>query len=188
MKAPRVYVVDGPEPIALSTNFKEPVIVLHSRLLRGSPPLGELRFIIGRELGHIRSSHTKWMVVMRGLMEAVRTSKIAPDELSLAPFLPLFKWAREAEMSADAAGLICCQDLSAAEQAIVRLAHGGTWADIGRVDVDAFLAQREDADFSKFAEVVQYWRELVRPQPFVPDRIRHLREYATSRQYQHLWE
>jgi len=91
-------------------------------------------------------------------------------------------------MSADNAGLICCQNLRAAEVTLVRLALNIEKGKIGRIDVDEFLRQREAEDLSKFSEMMLLWRQLQREHPFVPDRILQLREYYQSRAYQHIWE
>ncbi|HNU51499.1 MAG TPA: M48 family metallopeptidase [Verrucomicrobiota bacterium] len=185
---PRVFVVNDPARNAHTMNFKEPVIVVNSGLLNAHRDPAELRFILGHEMGHIKCGHVKWQMALRGVLETFRVSDAIPEEAGVAPFLPLFWEAREAEMSADNAGLICCQDLTVAEETLVRLVTGASDADLGKVDVKAYLDQSGQQTISKFAEVVQYGRQLLQDHPFVPDRILQLREHAKSVRYQHLWQ
>ncbi len=185
---PRVFIENSAEVNAHAANMAEPVIVVSSSFLRVFRDPAELRFVIGHEMGHIKCRHLKWKVVLNGIVESMRRLPAVPEEVALLPYLPLFKWAREAEMSADNAGLICAQDRAAAERALVRLAVGLSQESIGRVNVDAFLKQREGEDLSKFSEVILYWRQLLQEHPFIADRIVELRKYEQTRQYQHLWE
>lgn len=181
-KTPRVFIANRPGLNAMTMNIADPIIVLHSSILRRYADPAELRFIVGHEMGHIKCRHVKWMVFLHAAKKAL------PPGFDTAGLLPLLKWAREAEMSADNAGLICSQDLRAAERALMRLVLNMDEATIGEINVDAFLAQSETQDVSKFAEVVQYGRHLTRQHPFIPDRIREMRAYAKSRKYQHLLE
>jgi Zn-dependent protease with chaperone function len=184
MPAPRVFVSGSLDRPAIVVGIAEPKIVLSSSVLRRLDNEREVRFIIGRQLGHIRARHMRWQMIVHGGIGTARRMMLVPDELALAPLLPLFKWAREAEMTADNAGLICAQDLRAAEQALLR-----TELDIEEnIAVDIFLVQNELTDTSKFSETMLYWKELARPQPFLAERVKQLRAYAESVQYRHLWE
>ncbi len=162
--------------------------MISSSLVRRFDDPVELRFVIGHEMGHIRARHVKWKTILGAIIESARIMGPLPSEAAILPFLPLLKWSREAEMSADNAGLICCQNLRAAEVTLVRLALNIEKGKIGRIDVDEFLRQREAEDLSKFSEMMLLWRQLQREHPFVPDRILQLREYYQSRAYQHIWE
>lgn len=185
---PRVFITDQPGRNAYTMNLVKPVIVLSSTFVWAFRDPAELRFVIGHEMGHIKCRHVKWNAVLHAIVESVRQSRLIPDEPTLLPFLPLFKWAREAEMSADNAGLICAQDRQAAERALVRLGLMLEDESVGGINVDAFLRQGEAEELSKFSEVLAYWRHLLREHPFAPERIQELRKYEKTRQYQHLWE
>lgn len=184
MPAPRVFVSSALDRPAIVVGIADPKIVLSSSVLRRLDNESEVRFIIGRQLGHIRARHVRWQMIIHGGIGTARRMMLVPDELALAPLLPLFKWAREAEMTADNAGLICAQDLRAAEQALLR-----TELDIEEnIAVDVFLVQNELTNTSKFSETMMYWKELTRPQPFLAERVKQLRAYASSVQYRHLWD
>ena len=179
---PRIYVVTGAGLNAKTMNTADPMIVLDSTLLRRNPPASEWRFIIGHEMGHIKCRHVRWTMAL----DAAR--RTLPETVGTVALLPLLKWSREAEMSCDNAGLICCQDPRAAEHALMRRVSDLDNANLQRLDADAFINQRSSTNYSGVAEAVQLWREVATDHPFVPDRIRQLRKYAGTRQYQHLWE
>lgn len=179
---PRVFVANLPGPRVFTTNFQDPIIVIHSSVLSRYTSASELRFLIGREMGHIRCGHVKWLMVLRCVQRHV------PDNLTVIALMPLLKWAREAAMSADNAGLICCQDGGAAELSLVRALLNVNEQAVGTISVDAYLQQADKMEPGYFAESVFLWRQLKRQEPFVPDRVRQLRRYAESQPYRHLWE
>ena len=183
---PRVFIVSNSDVNAYTTNVADPVLVLNSRLLEVFETPGELRFIVGHEMGHIRCEHVRAQLLLRSMLLAFRG--ILPETINQALMLPFLQWARVAEASADNAGLICCQDLETAETALVRLCVGLRDESTGKIDVDAFLRQSEDADVSRFSQISLLWSELQSSHPFVPHRIRELRKYAETRNYKHLWE
>jgi Zn-dependent protease with chaperone function len=181
---PRVFVTGSDGSLLRSANSCDPILVVNGALLDQFTDDREIRFLIGRELGHIRCGHTKWLGLQRTILRSNASFVPVPKEFMFAPFLPLLKWSREAEMSADNAGLICCQNREAAEQAILRQLHGLT---ASRADPDLFLAQTHNEQLSQFAEAVRYWRQISSPAPFAADRIQQLREYENSNRYRHLW-
>lgn len=91
-------------------------------------------------------------------------------------------------MSADNAGLICCQDSGAAELSLVRALLNVNEQAVGKISVDSYLHQADKMEPSCFAEAVFLWRQLKRPEPFVPDRVRQLHRYSESQPYRNLWE
>jgi Zn-dependent protease with chaperone function len=145
---PRVWIKQSPFVSAYVTLREEPAfLVIHSGLLElyeGRPQ--ELRFVVGHELGHLKCDHLRALYVGRAIQKAIR--KI--DELTIPEayqrILPpislgcLLSWCREAEMSADRAGLLCCQDIDAAQQALMRALHGlkfdSPWLDPQHKDFD----------------------------------------------------
>ena len=66
-----------------------------------------------------------------------------PQQLGSLPLLPVLKWSREAEMSADNAGLICCRDVKGRWREVLAALMVGTGSRlIGDVNVDLVLSQR----------------------------------------------
>ena len=188
MPKPRVFIIDSPGLRTSSVNFAEPVILIPSRILKNFTDLAELRFIIGREMGHIRCGHTKWQQILGRVMAELGGFNSIPEQIGAIPIMPFLKWSREAEISADNAGLICCQNPMAAERVLAAFLIGARDSSIGEVDVDSLLKQRNNTEYSQVSEWALLWREAVQQHPFVPDRIALLRGYAASRGYQRLWD
>ncbi len=185
---PRVFVSDQTEFIAVTENYSEPVIILHTSVLDHFRQPAELRFLVGRELGHIKAGHTRWNTL-------VRRMKCLPDKFSVfgnvdsrLPLVPVLQWARQSEMTADNAGLICAQDEKAGERVLMRLATRVDDPAGKPLNVNAYLRQEDAEKLSGLSEVALLWREWNRPVPFGPRRIRQMREYHDSIRYNSLWE
>ena len=180
-KPPRVYVMNDPEFNAYTTNFVDPVIVLNSGLLMAFETDDEVRFVVAHEMGHIACKHVKWMTVVRLLVDILGSDRgPVGTTVSRASVLPLLKWYREAEMSADRAALICVQDLDLCEQALARLSLGLPRRLVGHIDIDVLLAQGLESEISGFAETYVLLRQLVRSHPFPCTRINELRRFHES--------
>lgn len=185
---PRVFFGAARCPAVATAGFAEPVIVLPMRIVTDFRDPAELRFIIGREMGHIRCGHAKWRPLVHRLTTRIHHVVNLPDPMGSMVLSPVLKWSREAEMSADNAGLICCQSREAAERVLAALALGTSTSRISRISMETFLAQRAYAPLESHAELLMLWREASREIPFVRDRIFQLRHYEASRQYQALWK
>lgn len=73
----------------------------------------ELTFIIGHEFGHALFDHFK-----------LPAFGLCQGNLVASKALKLMSWSRQAEISADRAGLICCDDLQAATNSFIKLSCG----------------------------------------------------------------
>jgi Zn-dependent protease with chaperone function len=99
---------------------------------------GELKFVVGRELGHIKCEHPELKRKGYAVLSAIQAINVAvvpdryQDVLPLLALGRLLTWCREAEFSADRAGLLCCGEPKVAYEAIMRLQHGSE----GRQPVD----------------------------------------------------
>lgn len=104
---------------------EEPIIVLTSGCF-GTLKYDELLFLMGHELGHIKSDHCLYhmmgqIVPLVGAMIGKVTLGIG-EILSGGLEVALFNWMRMSEFTADRAGLLCCQNLDAATTAMMKLA------------------------------------------------------------------
>ena len=90
----------------------------------------ELRFLIGRELGHIASGHTRY------------TSLLSSNGRENGVIAVAFgAWLRRIDYTADRVGLLCCGSLDAAMRAIAVSAFGSVGR---RVDLGAFASQLKE--------------------------------------------
>ena len=91
------------------------VLVLYSPLLKVMTK-GELKFIIGHEMGHVALGHT-WLNTILGGLAGIP----APFGASMLLYTAFRWWNRMCEFSADRAGLLACGDLNLAVSALVKL-------------------------------------------------------------------
>jgi len=114
--APELYAFASPQYNAMCFKPEDGrlFVMFASSLLEGFDE-GELRFVVGHELGHHAYRHHDVPIcyILRG------TSKPDP-RLALS----LFTWSRYAEISADRAGAHCAEDLTSVSRALFKLASG----------------------------------------------------------------
>jgi len=187
-KVPRVFLAERTQFPAVTENYSEPVVILQSSILDSFKEPAELRFLIGRELGHVKARHTRWHTLVRRTKTFADRFSLLGDATTCAPLLPLLRWTRECETTADNAGLICAQNLKMAERVLVRVATGIDDKSASGINIDAFLRQSEREQMSDISEFLVLWREWNKPAPFAPTRIRQLRQYHESPRYRALWE
>jgi Zn-dependent protease with chaperone function len=96
--------------------------------------------------------------------------------VSLGVRLALARWHRAADLSADRAGLLCCTDVGAAGQAMLRVALGASPA----VDPEAYVEQIRR---SKLDSGPSSWAEILASNPWAHKRIQALDLFARSEVY-----
>lgn len=74
-------------------------------------PEGELKFLIGHELGHILQENMICHTVSGLLINLKKKSEILGTMIADLIEMPLKEWCRCNEYTADRAGLICCKDM-----------------------------------------------------------------------------
>jgi Zn-dependent protease with chaperone function len=103
----------------------------------------ELRTLLGHEIGHVRSGHAVYKTIMMILTKwAANVSWLPIGSIALRAIIAaMFEWWRKAELSADRAGLLACQDPAASLRLLMKMAGGG---DLTQIDTAAFLEQAAD--------------------------------------------
>ena len=187
-RTPRVFLSEHTTfPIA-TVNYSDPVIVIESSVLTRFKDPSDLRFLIGRELGHIQAGHVRWLTCIKKVKALVEKLSIVADSGATSALLPVLHWARASEMSADNAGAICAQDPRVGERVLVQLATGVEVSPDEALNIDAYLRQNQTEELSRVSEAVILCRALSNPVPFTPERIRQLRVYQTSERFSQLWK
>ena len=134
----------------------------------------ELRFVIGHECGHIQNSHVVYMTALYYLVNAANVFVrwiVAPATMALQA------WSRQAEVTCDRAGLLCCGDMAPAMSALTRLALGSHRL-AERLDIDEYLKQLDES-----REGVGRVMELFHSHPYLPKRVEALRLFAQTHYY-----
>ncbi len=168
MVTPEVYVVNNPKFNAMTFGTDRPFIILHSSLVDAFTE-DELTYIIGHELGHIKSEHVLYLnaawLLAQGAAAYLGRVILIPAQLALDA------WMRKAELTADRAGLICAQKLEHCQISLIKLALGSRTL-LSRINLDEYLQQAEDLrdGYGPLAELFQ-------THPFIANRIGQLREF-----------
>ena len=97
----------------------------------------ELTFVIGHEIGHFLYQHH--------LMHPGMLMNYIGHELAPAESIRLFSWSRNAELSADRIGLICCGSYEAACTANFKLSSGIA-SDVLSFSIEEYIKQYEDVE------------------------------------------
>lgn len=115
---------------AFAIGVENPMVVFTSKLLEDLNHTEQL-FIIGHELGHIKSEHQLYRMIggaISGGLIGLLSDSIDKFSFGLSGLLTstlqvaLANWSRASEMTCDRAGLLCCQDIDVALRALMKLA------------------------------------------------------------------
>jgi Zn-dependent protease with chaperone function/uncharacterized tellurite resistance protein B-like protein len=161
-----------------------PLVIGFSSRLLDEFDAGELRFVLGHEIGHALFDHFGIPMPITATIEDVGGTLV-----SRAVQLRLFVWCRAAEVSADRAGLLCCRDPQVGATAFFKLASGLARPSV-QTDLDAFAAQ-----IDSLASTPSAMNERVNDDdtldcfsthPYTPVRVRALVAFGRSRAFKSL--
>jgi hypothetical protein len=143
---PDVYITAEGNIHVLLAGVQHPLVAISSATIDQLTD-DELLFVIGREIGHIKSGHTLYgqMADSFHVIAAVighATFGIA-SLLSKPVEIALLNWKRMSQFTADRAGLLVCQDANVAIGAMIKLA-GLPRKYFGKFNADDFIAQAKD--------------------------------------------
>ncbi|HTD34008.1 MAG TPA: RDD family protein [Candidatus Elarobacter sp.] len=163
--APHVFVRDDPFVPVVGIGIGEPYAIVISAQYVEQYREDELRFLIGRELGHIASGHTRFTSLM---------SSNGRENGIIA--MAFGAWLRRIDYTADRVGLLCCGSLDAALRAIAV----STFHSLGRsIDLGAFAEQLKELQ----AEPSLRMAEWTSSTPYATNRIAALHRFARDPLY-----
>jgi hypothetical protein len=122
---PELYVQPGDQLQGASVGVGKPLVVVTSACVEALTP-AELRFILGREVGHIKSQHSLYHDL--GSVLPIIADLLGSATMGVGTLLgmglqaALLKWIRMSDYTADRAGLLACQDIPAATSALAKVA------------------------------------------------------------------
>lgn len=127
MPEPELYITSNPYPNAWAGGVERPYITLRCSIVEALTD-EELYHLIGHELGHVKADHVLYMSVASVLVQLLdligrRTFGLS-DAASIALVLAMYEWYRQAEITADRAGLLVAQSLDLSIDANVALTAG----------------------------------------------------------------
>jgi len=135
---------------AHTSGVKDPFITIQSSCLSLLSE-DEMMFLIGHELGHIKSQHMLYhnmCLVLPVLGEIIGDFTLGFGNLFMTGIVAaLLNWQRMSEFTADRAGLLCCQNVNAAYTLLMKIA-GAPPKYYDRLDPSDFINQaKEFSDF-----------------------------------------
>lgn len=161
---------------AYTFGLSEPkALVLYAPLLKVMAP-GELKFIIGHEMGHVALGHT-WLNTILGGLAGIP----APFGASVVLYAVFRWWNRICEFSADRAGLLACGDKNLAVSALVKLTAPEVRTQREFEQALALIDAEDDRVSNRVNEIFQSHPMLIR-------RINELLEYVQTNEYIRLQE
>lgn len=187
-KEPDLYLKVGFGINAFATGADNPIIVLHSNtvdLLEEE----ELMFIIGHELGHVKSNHVLYHhmgEVLQELGGAIGSVTLGVGQLVTSGLqIALLNWRRMSEFTADRAGLLACQNVNSAAKAMLKLA-GLPKKYYNQDVVGEFLDQAksfQDLNYDKLNKVVKLYFTASMTHPWTVLRCAEFYKWIESGQY-----
>jgi Zn-dependent protease with chaperone function len=139
---------------ALTIGTDEDPIVLISRKALVSLTDGELKFLIGHELGHVQQKNLVCHTLKGILDEWTDSSEILGKVVADMIDVPLKQWHRCSEYTADRAGIICCKDINIVSSLFNKVSS---------------VSEKEDPTAELF--------ELAQAHPLYGHRIKELKTY-----------
>src|SRR5262245_2979447 len=185
IEEPELYVTLDPNPNAYTYGHKNPFIVLTSSLI---DLLGdeELSFVIGHELGHIKTGHVLYKMIERNI--DVIISAVGQATVGIGSLLgqglvgSLRDWDRKAELTADRAGLLCVQNLDPCMKSFMKMAGGAgrLWAEMDQGEFIRQIQEFEDEDRSQLSRAYKMFITVWRTHPFPILRAKELDAWHRS--------
>lgn len=179
---PELYVNLDPTPNAYTYGETRPFIVLTSGLVDMLDD-EERFFVVAHELGHIKARHVLYTVLARNIAEIVemlgRATLGIGSLLGQGLVLALHNWYRQAELTADRAGLLCVQDLEPCIRVFMKLAGGATrlYAEMDQGEFMRQIRAYDEADVSALNKAYKAWLTAWRTHPFPILRAKELDEW-----------
>ena len=173
---PDLYIQWGYNINAFTVGSEHPIIVLNSGLIDMCDD-DEIMFIIGHELGHIKSNHMLYHM-MASVINMAIDSIPGGNLMQYA----LYYWSRMSEFTADRAGWLCCQNLNAVVRSFIKMA-GLPINQYANLDAKSFIKQAQDfqmLDYESLNKVIKLLSIMDQTHPWTVMRGAQLLEWINS--------
>lgn len=180
---PELYIEWGYSINACTVGAESPIIVLNSGVIDLCDD-DEIMFIIGHELGHVKSNHMLYHMmaqVINYIIDFIPFGSIAAAPLQFA----LYYWYRMSEFTADRAGLLCCQNPEAVASAFIKMA-GLPLKEFDNIRTETFLQQARDfkmLDYDGMNKIVKLLSIADQTHPWTVMRSAELLKWIESGEY-----
>lgn len=192
---PELFLTSNPFPNAFAGGVERPYIVLRSSIVETLDDK-QLLHLMGHELGHIKCGHVLYFSVAQVLMPLLemigrRTFGLG-DAAQMALVAAFLEWSRNAEISADRAGLLACQDFNVSAGTNLQLCAGPSRLS-NEASLDAFLDQsRAYQDMSTMdgigKMIVSFFFQIWNTHPMPVHRTQELERWVAAGDYDRLMD
>ncbi|MFT5168308.1 MAG: Zn-dependent protease with chaperone function [Saprospiraceae bacterium] len=185
---PALYLVRSDELQGFTTGVDHPIIALSSAAIDSFTD-EELLFIIGREIGHIKSQHVLYYeigTILPVLSEILGAMTLGIGSIvSMGLQAALLHWQKMSEYTADRAGLLACQDATIATKALAKIS-GLPEKYYDSFNVDDFVTQAREFqgfDEGNYNKVIKYLSLMFGEQNWSVGRGNELFKWIDSGRY-----
>jgi Zn-dependent protease with chaperone function len=178
---------------AFTVGAQNPIVVLNSSCL-SLMSYDELLYILGHEVGHIKSGHFLYHTIcsvlpyLGGLVGNLTLG--FGNLMSMGIQAALLEWQRKSEFTADRAGLLACQNPNAALSAMTKLA-GYPITNYSSIDTNDLLQQAqsfEELDRDAYDKAVKFMSVLTATHPWTVLRAKEINRWVVSGDYNRVLE
>lgn len=152
----------------------------------------DMLYLLAREMGHAKAGHALWKTVIRFFLGEQGPAKgfmaggllaniLSPSALiGGALEMPLLAWARQAEITADRAGLLAVGSEEIARRSLLSWSLKSSFI-FKQMNIEAWLEQQavDDGDMLRLSELT------TTSTPYIGPRLKLLTQYANSPEFQH---
>jgi len=193
---PSLFVSQNPQVNSYALGQEHPFVVVNTGVLDLLTE-AEIRTVLAHELGHIKCGHTT--LIQMAIWATEAASMLSEMTLGLGNLVSsgliyaFYEWRRKAELSSDRAALLVIDDLNTVMQTMMKVSGGSTQYG-HECSLNEFIRQSETYQELDQDGLNQIYKFLLYnggngsmlSHPFPLDRLRYLREWATSEEYREI--
>lgn len=149
----------------------------------------ELQFVMGHELGHIKSKHILYHQMAKALLDIGTFTSVFSFGISSIITKPLYfallNWYRKSEFTADRAGLLACQNTEAAVSCMIKLS-GYPAEYYNKLEINDFITQaKEFNDYIEkdYNKTIEQLNAIDNSHPWLVKRCAELIKWKESGEY-----
>lgn len=188
-QTPDLYLQSGQGLQGITTGVDKPIIVISTDCIELFNEK-ELMFVLGREIGHIKSQHVLYHemgFLLPVLGEAIGAATMGIGNLlTMGLQIALLHWVRMSEYTADRAGLLACQDVTAATMALAKIA-GLPPKYYDSYSLDSFVTQArafKGFDEKRYSKFLKYSSYMFQDQVWTVMRANQFYAWVDAGEYQ----
>lgn len=165
---------------AYTTGGSSPYVVIHSSMLKNLDE-EELLFVLGHELGHVKSGHLIYYVMAQQINTLISMIPVPGIDVAATGIqFALIHWARMHEFTADRAGALAAGSIEAGQRGLGCLLGVDEKIPGIRIGIDDLLAQNASFEETKedlFGKIISASMILQSSHPWTVSRIQALEEW-----------